>query len=73
MMIVSASAKDYRLPIPGITGSFEKYNKVMDNRSLAGKLAFEKQHEPLNSPGSFLYKDRNDHPYDTAVMGGCMS
>jgi hypothetical protein len=73
MMIVSASAKDYRLPVPGVVGQFEKYNKLMDNRSLSGKLAFEKQHEPLNNPGSFLYKNRNDHPYDTAVMGGCMS
>lgn len=73
MMIVSAQAKDYRLPVPGIYGQFEKYNKLMDNRSLAGKLAFEKQHEPLNNPGSFLYTDRNDHPYDTALMGGCMS
>lgn len=73
MMIVSAQTKDYRLPIPGITGQFEKYNKLMDNRSLSSKLAFEKQHEPLNNPGSFLYQDRNDHPYDIAVMGGQMS
>lgn len=74
MMIVSAQAKDYRLPVPGITGQFEKYNKLMDNRSLSSKLAFEKQHEPLNNPGSFLYTDRNDHPYDTAFIAeGTMS
>jgi len=73
MMITSAPAKDYRLPIPGIVGQFEKYNKLMDSRSLASKLAFEKQHEPLNNPGSFLYTDRNDHPYDVAVMGGQMT
>ena len=42
----------------------------MMSRSLAGAMSFEKQHEPLNNPGSFLYTQRNDHPYDLAVMGG---
>jgi hypothetical protein len=73
MMIRSAANKDYRLPKPGISGQFEKYNKLMMNRSLAGAMAFEKQHEPLNNPGSFLYQDRNDHPYDSAVLGGVMA
>jgi hypothetical protein len=70
MMIRSAQLRDYRLPIPGISGTFEKYNRLMQNRSLAGAMAFEKQHEPLNNPASFLNKQRNDHPYDLAVMGG---
>lgn len=70
MMVVSSQRKDYRLPKPGISGHFEKYNKLMDNRSLASKLALEKQHEIFIRPSSFLYKTRNSHPYDTAIMGG---
>lgn len=73
MMIRSAAHKDYRLPIPGLIGSFEKYNRLMQNRSLAGAMAFEKQHEPLNNPTSFTNKCRNDHPYDLLVMGGKLS
>jgi hypothetical protein len=73
MMVRSAVNRDYRLPKPGLSGVFEKYNKIMLNRSLSVAMAFEKQHHPLNNPGSFLYTDRNDHPYDTIVMGGKMS
>lgn len=74
MMIRSAANKDYKLPKPGIFGTFEKYNKLMMNRSLAGAMSFEKQHEPLNNPTSFLQsmQVRNDHPYDMAVMGGLL-
>ncbi|BDR26857.1 hypothetical protein RVBP20_0980 [Pseudomonas phage sp. NK1] len=70
MMIRSAQYRDYRLPKPGINGQFEKYNRLMQCRSLGGAMAFEKQHEPLNNPGSFLNKMRNDHPYDLLVKGG---
>jgi hypothetical protein len=72
MMITSAQKKDYRLPKPGISGQFEKFNKLMDNKSLASKLALEKQHEIFLRPSSFLYTNRNDHPYDTAILGGAM-
>lgn len=70
MMVRSIANRDYRLPKPGLVGQFEKYNKLMMSRSLAGAMSFEKQHEPLNNPGSFLSTLRNDHPYDLAVMGG---
>lgn len=62
--------RDYRLPKPGISGGFEKYNNLIMHRSLAGAMSFEKQHVPLNKPTSFLYKHRNDHPYDLALLGG---
>lgn len=73
MMVRSAVNRDYRLPKPGLSGVFEKYNKIMLNRSLSVAMAFEKQHHPLNNPGSFLYTERNDHPYDAIMMGGKMS
>ncbi len=62
--------RDYRLPKPGISGGFERYNNLIMHRSLAGAMSYEKQHEPLNKPTSFLYKHRNDHPYDLALLGG---
>lgn len=70
MTIKSAQRKDYNLPKPGYTGQFEKYNKLMQSRDLAGTMAFEKQHEPFANPASFLYQQRNDHPYALMVMGG---
>lgn len=73
MMVRSSLNRDYRLPIPGISGVFEKYNRLMMNRSISGAMAFEKQHDPLNNPGSFIYKDRNDHPYDQVLLGGKMT
>lgn len=70
MTVKSIQQKDYNLPKPGISGQFEKYNKLMQSRDLAGTMAFEKQHEPFANPASFLYTQRNDHPYALAVMGG---
>lgn len=73
MMVRSSINRDYRLPIPGISGVFEKYNRLMLNRSLAGAMAFEKQHEQFNNPACYMTLDRNDHPYDVVLMGGKMS
>lgn len=70
MTVKSIQQKDFNLPKPGINGQFEKYNKLMQSRDLAGTMAFEKQHEPFANPASFLYTERNDHPYVLAVMGG---
>lgn len=70
MMVRSSAQRDYRLPKPGIHGAFENYNNLMMNRSLSAAMAYEKQSTPLVSPSSFIYTDRNDHPYDLIVMGG---
>lgn len=70
MSIKSAANKDYNLPKPATSGQFEKFNKLMQSRSLGGAMSFEKQHEPLINPASFLYINRNDHPYDFAMKGG---
>jgi len=70
MMIRSAAQKDYRLPKPGIHGSFETYNRLMTSRSLSAAMAYEKQSRPLVIAGSFIYRERNDHPYDYILMGG---
>jgi hypothetical protein len=70
MMVRSIVQRDYRLPKPGVHGSFETYNNLMMNRSLSAAMAFEKQSSPLVSPSSFVYTERNDHPYDLIVMGG---
>ena len=70
MMVRSAVNRDYRLPKPGVSGVFEKYNRLMLNRSLSGAMAFEKQHEPFNNPACYMTLERNDHPYDTVLMGG---
>ncbi len=73
MMVRSSAQRDYRLPIPGFDGSFENYNNLMMNRSLSAAMAYEKQSAPLVSPSSFVYTDRNDHPYDLIVLGGRVS
>lgn len=72
MCVRDSMNKDYRLPKPGITGKFEKYTKIMANRSHGGALAFEKQHEFMERPSSFVVKERNDSPYDRFVLGGVM-
>ncbi len=73
MMVRSSTQRDYRLPVPGLSGSFEKYNTLMMNRSLAAAMAFEKQDRPLVSASSFIYTKRNSHPYDLLLLGGQMS
>jgi hypothetical protein len=73
MMVRSAVNRDYRLPKPGISGVYEKYNRLMLNRSLSGAMAFEKQHEPFNNPACYMTLDRDDHPYDGVLLGGKMN
>lgn len=73
MMVRSSTQRDYRLPIPGVHGVFESYETLMVNRSLAGAMAYQKQDRPMLSPGSFIYKHRNDHPYDMITLGGKMA
>lgn len=70
MMVRSSVNRDYRLPKPGVSGVFEKYNRLMLNRSLSGAMAFEKQHEPFNNPACYNELLRDDHPYDLVIMGG---
>lgn len=70
MSVKSIANKDFNLPKPATSGQFEKYNKLMQSRSLGGAMSFEKQHEPLINPASYLYTNRNDHPYDFAMKGG---
>jgi len=70
MTVKSIANKDFNLPKPATSGQFEKFGKLMQSRSLGGAMSFEKQHEPLINPASFLYTNRNDHPYDFAMKGG---
>lgn len=70
MMVRSSAQRDFRLPKPGIHGAFENYNRLMSNRSLSAAMAYEKQNRPLDSASGFIYRDRNDHPYDLIMMGG---
>lgn len=70
MTVKSIANKDFNLPKPATVGQFEKYSKLMHSRSLGGAMSFEKQHEPLINPASYLYTNRNDHPYDFAMKGG---
>lgn len=70
MMVRSSADRDYRLPVPGISGMYEKYSVLMENRSLSAAMAFEKQDRPLINTQSFLQTRRNDHPYDMLLMGG---
>jgi hypothetical protein len=74
MMVVNSQQRDYRLPIPGINGEFEKYNTlVMYGRSLSAAMAYEKQDKPLISPGTFINRPCSDHPYDLTLTGGLIN
>lgn len=72
MMCRINPVKDYRLPKPGLSGGFEKYNTLMYGRSLGGMMAYENQQEVFNRPASFNIERRNDHPYDITLLGGRM-
>lgn len=74
MMVVNSQQRDYRLPIPGINGQFEKYNTlVMYGRSLSAAMAYEKQDKPLVAPGTFINRPSSDHPYDLTLTGGLIN
>ncbi len=69
-MMVRKRGEDYRLPKPGVTGQFDKYNIIMAKRSLSAAMAFEKQDKILSSADVLSLSPRIDHPYDIVVMGG---
>jgi len=61
---------DYTFPKPAIKGRFARYNELMENRSLGGLMALEKQQAAVTHPRLFLNQNRPDHPYDVMLMGG---
>lgn len=69
-MMVRSRGGDYRLPKPGVSGQFDKYNIIMFKRSLSAAMAFEKQDKILSSPDIVSLSPRPDHPYDFIYMGG---
>ena len=69
-MMVRKRGVDYRLPKPGVSGQFDKYNIIMFKRSLSAAMAFEKQDKILSSPDIVSRAPRPDHPYDFIFMGG---
>lgn len=69
-MMVRHPGEDTRLPIPGMLGSFETYNNVINGRSLSAVFAYEKQDSALLSPLVVSDAPRMDHPYDVMSMGG---
>lgn len=69
-MMVRKRNVDYRLPKPGVSGQFDKYNLIMTKRSLSAAMAFEKQDKVLSSADIVSHSPRIDHPYDFIVMGG---
>lgn len=70
MMVRSSAQRDYRLPKPGISGTFERYSTLIFNRSQASGMAYQNQERPFNNPGSYIYTNRPDHPYDLLLTGG---
>lgn len=69
-MMVRKRNVDYRLPKPGVTGQFDKYNIIMAKRSLSAAMAFEKQDKILSAADVVSHSPRICHPYDFIVMGG---
>ena len=66
-MIRSGSNHDYRLPLPGNTTSFGKFQTIIAGRSMSAVLAYEYQRAILNSPQTYLIKYRPNHPLDQIV------
>lgn len=69
-MMVRHPGEDMRLPIPGMLGSFDTYNNVINGRSLSAVFAYEKQDSALLSPLVVGDAPRMDHPYDIMSLGG---
>lgn len=66
-MIRSGTNHDYRLPLPGNTTSFGKFQTIVASRSMSAVLAYEYQRAILNNPQTYLIKYRPDHPLDQIV------
>ena len=63
-MIVSAEKGDYSLPKPWTERGLGVMSKSMAYRSLSAAMAYEKHHEVITSPISFIHTNRPDHPMD---------
>lgn len=67
-MIRSAEKRDYALPKPWTDYGVGVKQSTFENRSGAALLAFERVYNSIISPGTYLNKNRPDHPMDWAFV-----
>lgn len=63
-MIRSSKHRDYRPPLLGNQVEFGAFDVTMERRSAAAAMAFERHHQMLTSPTSYIIKNRPDSLYD---------
>ena len=63
-MIRSSEDRDYRIPLLGNKVEFGSFDTTMERRSAGTAMAYERHHQMLTSPTSYLIKNRPDSIYD---------
>lgn len=66
--IISAAENMYNMPKPWTKRGLGVMKMMMMYRSGSALMAFQKHHDFLVSPDSYIYRDRPDHPMDMMIM-----
>lgn len=66
--VVSIEDGNYDLPKPWTKRNLGVMTLTMTHRSLSAAMAFEKHHETLLSPSSYIETNRVEHPFDRLLL-----
>jgi len=66
-MVRSSEHNDYRIPHLGNRVEFGHLHMLMENRSAAAAMAFERHRQMLTTPASYLVEHRPDSIYDALL------
>lgn len=69
LRVMSLKDRDYRIPAGIEHGQIGDFNEVIGNRSLGGKLAYERIMDLFERPEPDIIDDRHPHPMDWILMG----
>ena len=67
-MVVSATQGDYSLPKPWTTSGLGVMRLLLNNRSVAPVMAYERHKNCIISPSNYINTNRFDHPFDSILI-----
>lgn len=66
-MVVSAATGDYSLPKPWTTSGIGVMRLLLNNRSLAASMAYERHKDLIVEPSNYTNTNRPNHPFDSLI------
>lgn len=71
-MVVSAANGDYSLPKPWTTAGVGVMRLILQNRSSAPEMAYERHKDAITAPSNYINDNKMDHPFDSLIVSSAL-